>query len=363
MTSRAEEKSYQADFERTLGKPAVAGPGHNRPPLVDFYRETNEALPAYLEEESAALLARYAEIEAAFGRVPAVIDSAELNDKCTDFTNKKISALKQALKGDHSRFKEPFLSGGRVVDAFYKRRDDKLSDFQTEVRKRQTVWNEKVEADKRRAAQEAERVARAAQAEADRIAAEERRKAAEIAASIERAAAEERRKREAAEAEAKRLADEAAAAIKNEQDMAKALILEAAEKRRQAERAEQTRLDEIAAHARQAEADAAAKAAAEEADRRRVDAEQAAKEALAKSTDLTRSRGDQGGVSSLRTAWDSDIEDRAVADLEALREHFTDDAFRDAIKSWVKANAPDPNSDKPCPPLLGAKVWRKKYTR
>lgn len=339
------------------------GMGHNRPPFLDFYRETNESLPSYLEEDAADLLKRFNDLVEAFEqRTPTEVDSKELNDKFTDFVNKKIAACKSALKGKHADHKEPFLTGGRTVDAFYKRRIDRLDEIATECRKRQTVWNLKVEADKRHIAEEAERKARAAQAEADRIAAEERRKAAEIAAEQERQAAAERRRREEEEREAKRISDEAAAKIKNEQDLARQIEMEAEEKKRQAARAEQVRLDNIAAEARRIEQEAVAKAAAEEAERRRVEAEDAAKAALAKSTDLTRSRGDQGGVSSLRSEWKGETEDRAILDLETLRSHFKIDHLNAAVESYVKAHAPkEPGST--CPPLKGARIWEHKFTR
>lgn len=338
------------------------GPGHNRPPMLDFYKEQNETLPAYLEAESVDILKRYEELTGAYDRAPLVVDSAEINAKFTDFVNKKIASLRAAIKGAHGLYKAPFLEGGRIVDAFYKRRDDRLADIQTELRKRQTAWNLKVEADKRRAAEEAARIARAAQEEAERIAAEERRKAEAARQEQERALAEERRKREAAEAETKRLADAAAAKIKSEKDLAKAIELEAAEKRRQEAAAEQRRKDEAAEAARQAERDAAAKTAAEDAERRRVEAEEAAKAALAKSTDLTRSRGDQGGVSSLRSEWKGEVEDREILDLETLREHFTVDGLNDAIKSYVKSTAPK-KEGVPGPTLKGARIWLRKFTR
>jgi len=120
--------------------------------------------------------------------------------------------------------------------------------------------------------------------------------------------ADERRRRE----EAERLAREEAAAK-----------LRAAQAAEQALRDEQSLASAIAAQqaAKEAEADV-------------IKAEQAAD---AKAADLSRTRGDFGAVSSLRTSWTFDGVDRAALDLEALRQHLPIAAIETAIRSYIKA--------------------------
>jgi len=110
----------------------------------------------------------------------------------------------------------------------------------------------------------------------------------------------------------------------------------AASARRAAE--EQARLEREAAERLAAEAAAAAddakmdEAAAAEA--RALEAEALAE---AKPAELSRSRGDYGSVSSLRTTWESELTDRAQLDLEALRPYFAIADLEKSIRAFVKA--------------------------
>ena len=89
----------------------------------------------------------------------------------------------------------------------------------------------------------------------------------------------------------------------------------------------------------------------EEASIQREEAERAAKaaaEATAKAADLSRTRGDHGSVSSLRTFWTfSDVE-RATIDLEVLRHHIPEEALEKAVRSFVKAGGRE---------LAGARIF------
>lgn len=96
--------------------------------------------------------------------------------------------------------------------------------------------------------------------------------------------------------------------------------------------------------ARRAEEEARAKAAEmqthedlDEAVEAAKTAAKATKEAGASAADMSRTRGDYGGVSSLRTYWTFANLDRAKLDLEALRPHFTDDALEKAVRAFIKA--------------------------
>lgn len=66
-------------------------------------------------------------------------------------------------------------------------------------------------------------------------------------------------------------------------------------------------------------------------------AEQAHKAAQAPAADLSRSRGDYGGVASLRTFWSFRDLDRAELELEPLRQHLPQDSLDKAVRSFVKA--------------------------
>ena len=77
----------------------------------------------------------------------------------------------------------------------------------------------------------------------------------------------------------------------------------------------------------------AEKAAAEAAKRQ----EEARRAAAAKASELSRTRGDYGAVSSLKTFWTFSDLDRQTLDLEALRPHIPLDALERAVRSYIKA--------------------------
>jgi len=78
----------------------------------------------------------------------------------------------------------------------------------------------------------------------------------------------------------------------------------------------------------------AAEAAAEQA---RADALKAAQEAAAKPADLSRTRGDYGGVASLRTFWDFEIIRYEAIPLHEIQPHIPREAIEKALRSYVKA--------------------------
>lgn len=113
------------------------------------------------------------------------------------------------------------------------------------------------------------------------------------------------------------------------------------EARKAAEEAERARKEaEAKTEALQSEEDlGAALAAEEEAQRQQEAAEKARREAEANPADMHRSRGEYGGVSSLRSALAFKIEDIHQIPLEALRAYFTPDAIEKAVRAYMKANA------------------------
>jgi alpha-galactosidase/6-phospho-beta-glucosidase family protein len=115
------------------------------------------------------------------------------------------------------------------------------------------------------------------------------------------------------------------------------------EEREARERAEQARREAEAAA--QAMRDAAsldeavqAEKAAEAAAADVVKAEAAA---TAKPAELSRTRGEYGAVSSLRTEWVFEGVDRATIDLETLRPYLPADGIEKAIRSFIRAGGRD----------------------
>ena len=115
------------------------------------------------------------------------------------------------------------------------------------------------------------------------------------------------------------------------------------------EREEQERLAREAAETARREAEARARALADEqslqaaiaaekaAETASADLVKAAQAAAVKPAELSRTRGDYGAVSSLRTQWVFDEIDRASLDLEALRFHIPADGLEKAVRSFIKA--------------------------
>lgn len=79
----------------------------------------------------------------------------------------------------------------------------------------------------------------------------------------------------------------------------------------------------------------------------------AAKEADAKAAELSRTRGEHGSVSSLRTFWVHDEESlsRATLDLEALRDHLPVAGLHQAVRSAIKAGERE---------IRGVRIYEKK---
>jgi hypothetical protein len=99
------------------------GIGHNQPPEpVDPI----EGLNARLAVSHADLVARFRDLEIACGRVPDPIASEEDAATATDFIAQCQAQIKKT-EAAHKREKDLFLNAGRAVDAFFKRRCDRLN--------------------------------------------------------------------------------------------------------------------------------------------------------------------------------------------------------------------------------------------
>jgi hypothetical protein len=171
MNNIAQKPVHDLMLSAASGGMAPAPIGHNRPPVSDFYRETNETLPGYLEAENTDLLKRRDELAAAFARAPAEVADDVTAGKMSDFI-KQVSACIKSVESKRTADKEPTLQAGRVIDGFYKQISDPLAAIKTKLNDRVTIYLRKKEAEERRRREEQERIARA-EAERQRIAAEE----------------------------------------------------------------------------------------------------------------------------------------------------------------------------------------------
>jgi flagellar biosynthesis GTPase FlhF len=272
--------------------------GGNLPPL-----KTGDDLTSYLEETYAEDVQRTQALMAKGVEFLTIGSDAE-DEAATEFMVKVRARYKES---EASRVKEktPYDDSAGRVHAFFKTKvldllglaptDKKSFDPVTRtdlglgprINMAQTIFKTaKAEAERRRREEEA------------RIAAEEERKRREAAEAAERAARE---------------AERSAARKRSEESRAVA---------------------EAEAAKRRAEADAAREAENKAAEERA--AAQAA--ASAPMADLSRARGDRGGVSSLKTFTDFRDIDREKIDLEMLRPYLPDKALEQAVRGWIDAN-------------------------
>jgi len=177
----------------------LPGFGHNHPPEPI---DPIEALTAWLGETHCDLVARFRDLELGCARVPDPLESEEDAATLTDFIAQCQRHIKKA-EASHRREKELFLKASRAVDAFFKRRCDKLTAALVPGVSRLKAYRDQVALLER---QRHEKARRAAEEEASRAAAEaeEHRAAAERLAraaqnlSDRRQAAEELQLAEAA---------------------------------------------------------------------------------------------------------------------------------------------------------------------
>lgn len=134
--------------------------GHNVPPAdADPLRDR-------LAETHGELASRTADLVGALDRVPATLDEST-HDKAAAFV-KQIKTHAKTVDAARVAEKEPYLAGGRTVDAWFGDMADKLKKASASVEQRITAFlRAKAEAE-RKAREEAEKAARV---EAERIAA------------------------------------------------------------------------------------------------------------------------------------------------------------------------------------------------
>jgi len=194
-----------------LAYPPLPGIGHNQPPeLGDPIDELNTRLAT----SHGDLVARFRDLDLACARVPNPIRSEEDAATVTDFIAECQTHIKKA-EAAHRKEKELFLKAGRAVDAFFKRRCEKLSTALTPVVSLLKAYRDEI-AETERQRQEEARSAAEAEARRAAAAAEEHRAVAELLAIDaqnfdERRAAEELRLAEEASERAEMMSRRASA--------------------------------------------------------------------------------------------------------------------------------------------------------
>jgi hypothetical protein len=151
-----------------LGHPPSPGIGHNQSPgLVDPI----DGLNIRLATSHADLVARFRDLELACARVPDLVASEEDAATATDFIAQCQTHIKKA-EAAHKKEKELFLKAGRAVDAFFKRRCDKLSMALAPAISRLKVYRDEIAEAERQRHEDARRAAEeeARRATAERLA-------------------------------------------------------------------------------------------------------------------------------------------------------------------------------------------------
>lgn len=251
-------------------KPAIAGLHHNKPPLEELIPAE---FRAKLLEDKPEFLTKF---DAGLGAVDRVkVEDDESLARCGDLVNLYRAQIAH-INATHKVVKEPYLTGGRLVDAERNALVEKAEAAKREV---EAIGNEYVA--KQAAIQKAER---------DRIAAEER-------AAAEAAAAAERQR-----IEAERQAAQAARAATNEVER-EAAETAAAQARKEAEEAQQ----------------------------------RAALAAAQVTTKAEPVRSDAGASVSSKQEWCSDVEDYLKAFKHVKDDPKVREAIDAAIKRLVRA--------------------------
>ncbi len=361
-------------------EPQAPGLGHNADPSLP----TVDEVISQLEIDHAEALARTEEILTK-GMKYLVITTDEEDEAATQFMISVRDRWKYS-EADRVAKKAPYDELAGAVHSFFKKRildplglapsnaKESFDPLERDdlgmgprINRAQTLYKLRKAEDERRRREEEARKLREAEAEAARARAEAERlrRAEEDRVRREQQAAEDARRRqeEAARQEAARLAQEerrkaeeaalAASRKRNEDSKAAAekAAQDARERAKQAEEAQRAENERIAANERerarlQQEEDDRLARDREERDRlareeeNKLAEQRAAAEAEANAplADLTRARGEKGGVSSLRsfTSW-RDI-DRDNLDYAALGPYFTDKHLDAALKGYSDAN-------------------------
>ena len=306
---------------------ATPGIGHND---LEGRLPSVEEIVAALEAGNMEALQR---VEALLAKAPDfyTITTDEADSQATEFMVKNRARWK-ASEADRVAAKAPYDDRASAVQQFFKTRIlDPLAEAGKKINDAQTAFKvKKAEEEKRAREAEAKRLREIEEkARKEREEAERKRRAEEEAArkkaEDEARKAREESERLAAEAARKRNAESKAAA-----EAAAKVAREEAAKREAEARAEQERIDR-----EREEREEAARAEENRLAEERAQAEEHASASLA---DLSRNRGDKGGVSSLKqtVAW-RDVS-RDNLDYAALGPYFKDAHIDTALKAYADAN-------------------------
>jgi hypothetical protein len=145
-----------------------------------------------LADTHAALVSRFRELELACARVPDAIENAEEAAVATDFIAQCQAHIK-TTEAIHKQEKEPFLKASRAVDAFFKRRCDKLTAALTPTVSRLKHYRNRLAEAERQRHRERQRASEEAAAHAAAEAAQHCAEAARLALQDRHRAAEHQR--------------------------------------------------------------------------------------------------------------------------------------------------------------------------
>lgn len=357
---------------------ATAGLGHNNPPELE--KILQDDLNNRYQDELGFFNTVLERAEELPKEVTNDIEAGQYSDYIKKLTsqNKTIDAIRKTEKEEYS-------AKANIVHNFFKKKLDILAGVKQKVeeplakylqakkdeedrKRREKLEEERKEAERLRKieeekAAEAQRKADEARAEEERIRKaneETKRKADEEAAEIKRKAdadAEAIRKKaeEDAKAATEAGAGEAKKIIRDAEKQAKEIVktaeTEAKETVKEAT-AEIKANDEVVKelHKDAKIAEREVKKVSDDANRQERFADKAERQTLAKTSELTRTRGDASMV-SVSEKWIGEVADRDNLDLEALRDHIPMDALNKAVQSWVNANKENRS-------LLGAHIYQ-----
>lgn len=167
--------------------------GHNQPP--EGLPAGPESIREAIRERREKLFARKDDLVAGSRRMPESVEDDETAGKVGDFI-KQVNAARKSLEDARKADKQPYLDGGKAVDALFKPHVEGLDGVKAQAQQLLTAYQRRVaeaerqrrEEEARRAREEAERKAAEAQTAADDEAA--RRAAEEARAQADQTAQE-----------------------------------------------------------------------------------------------------------------------------------------------------------------------------
>ena len=122
---------------------AIIDTKHNNPP------SSAELLQSELAEKHYKILDGAANLVAAASRIPQVIEDDATAGKASDYIKMVTGSMKN-LEAERVNEKEPFLSLGRIVDGFFKKRIDELTGAKLTASRPLDTWLKKKAAEEQR---------------------------------------------------------------------------------------------------------------------------------------------------------------------------------------------------------------------